>query len=135
MTQSLPISEATSTITCGWMTVSAPMVTVSSMYVVAGSRIVTPASMCRSRIRRRGMAHQPLGRRRGQGRRGARHHEDRPVEARAVAARLEHRVAGAEPLTLLDDRHVVAGHRADGIGVGTHHQDDALTHRAGQAKG
>src|SRR5439155_735083 len=144
MTQSLPISEATSTITCGWMTVSAPMVTVSSMYVVAGSRGVAilddalhaptlaehaavpvravddGGEQRRRRAGRRVMAHEPLDRLRGQERRVTRHHEDRPVEALAVAARLEHRVTGAEPLTLLDDRHAVAGHPADGIGVGTH---------------
>ena len=61
-------------------------------------------------------------------------HEQRPG-GRTCALRLQHRVAGAEPLALLDRRHAVARQRAHAVGVGADDQDDAIGEGLGQAQG
>ena len=55
--------------------------------------------------------------------------ENRPRPA--LPPRLQHRVAGAQPLPLDDRPHVGAGHPDDFVSVGRHDEDDAVGERPG----
>jgi hypothetical protein len=76
---------------------------------------------------------QSLERLEQQQRHVGRHHQKRAGGGTGSTC-LEHGVTGSEAFALLDDRDVVAGDRANSVGVGPHHEDHPVGERSGQSE-